>query len=494
MKSFSLAVSSRCRYLRIVAGAAVVGAVMWGVLPRSVFAFASSASGPRPLSSPATLVSQTLSFTDIAARAMPAVVNISTTQALGPSPMLDPFGEEDPLEEFFRRFFGEQLPPGERQSLGSGFIISADGYIITSYHVIASAKQITVRLAQPRDDEYKATVVGVDELTDLAVLKIVARRPLPTIPLGSSASLQIGEWLIAIGNPFGLDQTVTAGIVSGKGRVIGAGPYDDFVQTDASINAGNSGGPLLNLRGEVVGVNSAILSRAGGNIGIGFAIPIDLVKSVAAQLQTSGKVTRGWLGVTYQPVTPDIAESFGRIESKGALITDVIKGGPAEAAGLRRGDIIISLNGIPIKESHELAAMVARTPVGERAKIGVIRDSREIMFTIAIGELPSPPTPTPQTDQREYGWGMTVTGISPDVIRRFRLQAERVGVIVIAIGRGSAAARAGLQVGDIIEEANHQPVRALDDFDQAIIAAKDRDRLLLLARRGDFSFYLVLRK
>lgn len=184
------------------------------------------------------------------------------------APIPGPFGEEDPLEQFFRRFFGERLPPGEHQSLGSGFIISADGFIVTNNHVIGNAKRITVRLAQPRDEEYAATVVGVDELTDLALIKIVARRPLPTIPLGSSVNLQIGEWLIAIGNPFGLDQTVTVGIVSAKGRVIGAGPYDDFIQTDASINPGNSGGPLLNLRGEVVGVNSAILSRAGGNIGI----------------------------------------------------------------------------------------------------------------------------------------------------------------------------------------------------------------------------------
>ncbi|MBF8253650.1 MAG: Do family serine endopeptidase, partial [Deltaproteobacteria bacterium] len=258
MKRFSITVPGRCHYLRILASALVTGMCLWGEPPRSVFGFASSVSGAKSPAPVAKVVTQPLSFTDVAAGAMPAVVNISTTETVEQAPIPGPFGEEDPLEQFFRRFFGERLPPGERQSLGSGFIISADGFIVTNNHVIGNAKRITVRLAQPRDEEYAATVVGgVDELTDLALIKIAARRPLPTIPLGSSANLQIGEWLIAIGNPFGLDQTVTVGIVSAKGRVIGAGPYDDFIQTDASINPGNSGGPLLNLRGKVVGVNSA---------------------------------------------------------------------------------------------------------------------------------------------------------------------------------------------------------------------------------------------
>jgi serine protease Do len=460
-----------------------------------VFGFSSSVSGAKSPAPVAKVVTQPLSFTDVAAGAMPAVVNISTTETVEQAPIPGPFGEEDPLEQFFRRFFGERLPPGERQSLGSGFIISADGFIVTNNHVIGNAKRITVRLAQPRDEEYAATVVGgVDELTDLALIKIAARRPLPTIPLGSSANLQIGEWLIAIGNPFGPDQTMTAGIVSGKGRVIGAGPYDDFIQTDASINPGNSGGPLLNLRGKVVGVNSAILCRAGGNIGIGFAIPIDLVKSVVAQLKATGKVTRGWLGVTFQPATPDIAGLFGLDEPRGALIADVTKCGPAGAAGIRCGDIIISLNGIPIKESHELPAIVARTPVGERAKVGVLRDGREQTFTVTIGELPSRPPKAEQNGRREDAWGMAVTGISPDIGRRFRFEAEQEGLVVIAIAPASSAARAGIQVGDVIEEVNRQPIRTLEDFAKATTAAKDSDRPLLLTRRGNFSSYRVLRK
>ena len=438
---------------------------------------------------------QPLSFADLAARAMPAVVNIATTQTPGSPPLPDPFGEEDPLDEFLRRFFGERLPPSERQSLGSGFIISADGYIVTNNHVIGNAKQITVRLAQPRREEYAAKVIGVDELTDLALIKIAAGRPLPTIPLGSSASLRIGDWLIAIGNPFGLDQTVTAGIVSGKGRVIGAGPYDDFLQTDASINPGKSGGPLLNLRGEVIGVNSAILSRAGGNIGIGFAIPIDLVKSVIAQLKATGMVTRGWLGVTVQAVTPDIADFFGLGEPKGALIAEVAEGGPADAAGIKRGDILISFNGIPVKEAHELPSIVAGMAVGNRANVGLIRGGQERTFMVTVGALPSRPPPKPERqDRKEERWGMTVTDISAEIVRRFRLEAGQEGVAVIAIERDSSAARAGIQVGDVIEEVNRQPIQSREDFDRAATEASGGERILLLTRRGDTSSFRVLRQ
>lgn len=492
MNSFSTRIYRRHHYLRILAGVMVAGAVLWATPMLSVSAVPNSVGGAKPPSAAAKSATRSLSFTDIAARAMPAVVNISTTEGSRISPSPGPFGEDDPLEEFFRRFFGERLPPGERQSLGSGFLISSDGYIITNNHVISNAKRITVRLAQ-RDEEYAATVVGADELTDLALIKIAARRALPTIPLGTSASLQIGEWVIAVGNPFGLDQTVTAGIVSGKGRVIGAGPYDDFIQTDASINPGNSGGPLLNLRGEVVGVNSTILSRAGGNIGIGFAIPIDLVKSIVAQLKASGKVTRGWLGVAVQAVTPDISGFFGLEGPRGALISEVVKGGPAEAAGIRRGDIILSFNEIPIKDSVELPAIVARTPVGEGAKVTVIRDGRERTFAVTIGEPPSRPSTTDRKDRREERWGLTVTNVSPEIASRFRFEQGQEGVVVIAVERDSSAARAGIQVGDVIEEVSRQAIRSLEDFDKPMAAAKDSDRILLLIRRGDFSSYRVLR-
>ena len=488
----TMTMARRCQCLKIAARVMVGILFLWvALLVPSAFAVAPNAAKSEALAS--TRAQPPLSFSDIARRAMPAVVNISATQGLVPSPAPEPFSEEDPLEEFFRRFFGERLPPAERQSLGSGFIISADGYIITNNHVIANARQITVRLAQPRNDEFRATVVGVDELTDLALIKIAATYPLPTIPMGSSASLSIGEWVIAIGNPFGLEQTVTAGIVSGKGRVIGAGPYDDFIQTDASINPGNSGGPLLNLRGEAVGINTVILSQAGGNIGIGFAIPIDFVKSVVAQLKTAGKVSRGSLGVTVQVVTSDIARFFGLDGPRGALVADINKGAPAEAAGIKRGDIIISFNGIAIKEFHELPAIVARFPVGERAEVGIIRDGRERMFTVTIGELPSRSlAKAEREDRRVERWGLTVTGISADMARRFRLESGQEGVMVIAIERDRPAGRAGIQMGDVIEEVNRQPIRSLDDFDKAIKAAKDRDMILLLIRRGDSRSFLVL--
>jgi serine protease Do len=349
-------------------------------------------------------------------------------------------------------------------------------------------------LGSQLSEEYEAKVVGVDELTDLALIKVAARRLLPTIPWGSSAKLRVGDWVIAIGNPFGLDQTVTAGIVSGKRRVIGAGPYDDFIQTDASINPGNSGGPLLNVRGEVVGVNSAILSRAGGSIGIGFAVPIDLAKSVIEQLKRSGRVTRGWLGVSVQTVTPEIADLFGLDKPRGALIGDVATGGPADQAGIRRGDIITSFNDTSIKEAAELPAIVARTPVGSRVKVAVIRGQRELILLVTIGNLPESPTPPEPAGRREEPWGLNVTSITPEISRRFRLAPGQQGVVVIAVDRDGAAARAGIQLGDVIEELNRQTIRSLNDFDQALAAASERASVLVLVRRGDSSSYRVLRQ
>ena len=429
---------------------------------------------------------------EVAAQAMPAVVNISTSQAPGLSPMPGPFGDGDALEEFFRRFFGERFPPpGEQQSLGSGFIISADGYIVTNNHVIGNAKRVMVRLAHPDSDEYEAKIVGVDELTDLALIKISPQRPLPTIPLGISANLQVGEWVIAIGNPFGLEQTVTAGIVSGKGRVIGADPYDDFIQTDAAINPGNSGGPLLNLRGQAVGVNSAILSQAGGNIGIGFAIPIDQVKTVVAQLKSIGKVVRGWLGVSSQPVTPEIARFFGLEAPTGALVAEVVKGGPAEQSGIQRGDIILSFNETRIKDAFELPAIVARTKVGERVKLTILRDKREQLFTVTIDELPIS-TAKASDSCREARWGLTVSNISSDLAHRFRLEPGQKGVVVIALERDGSAAQGGIQVGDVIEEVNRHPIGSVEEFEKATAAARSNDSLLLFIWRGDSGSFQIL--
>jgi len=434
-------------------------------------------------------------FINLAKKLGPSVVNVSTTTVRGASRNAPgPFGGNDPAEEFWERFFGGRTPRGpQRQSgVGSGFIVDSDGTILTNYHVVNGAQKLSVTLSDGQ--RYDAKVIGSDQKSDIAVIKIDAGRNLPAAALGDSDRLDVGEWVMAIGNPFGLDNTVTSGIVSAKGRNIGQGPYDNFIQTDASINPGNSGGPLINLRGEVVGINTAIFSQSGGNIGIGFAIPIDLVRTVVTQLKATGKVTRGWLGVEVQAVTPDIAHLFGLAEPKGVLISEVAKAGPAEVAGIRRGDIIISFNESQIKESHELPAIVARTPVGERAKVSVIRDGRERTFLVSIGELPTASAKVERQDRRDERWGMTVTNISPEIARRFRFEPGQEGVVVIALERNSSAARAGVQVGDVIEEVSREAIRSLKDFDKAMAAAKDSDRVLLLIRRGDSSSYLVLRR
>lgn len=447
-----------------------------------------------------TSVSQLPDFANIAKTTMPAVVNISTTQTSArrsqrrqrPLPGPNPFGGEDPFEEFFRRFFGDRPPPRQQRSLGSGFIISPDGYIVTNDHVVGDADKITVRLSD--EDEFEAKIIGTDDKTDLALIKIEAEEPFQSVPLGNSSDLQIGDWVMAIGNPFGLEQTVTAGIVSAKGRVIGAGPYDDFIQTDASINPGNSGGPLLNLQGEVVGINSAIFSQGGGNIGIGFAIPIDMAKSIINQLKNSGKVTRGWLGVAIQTVTAELAKSFDLEEPIGALVAEVTEGGPAEKAGIERGDIITHFKDEKILKSHDLPAMVARTPVGEKVEVTVLRGGKEQTISVALGELTDQVAQGGSREESEASWGLTVADISDEHLQRYRLPDNQKGVVVTAVEPGSPAEMAGIRPGDVIEEVNRQAVQSVRDFTTAVEEVKDAETLLLLARRGNFTSFFALRK
>ncbi len=449
---------------------------------------------------PVTSVSQLPNFANIAKTTMPAVVNISTTQKSTrrpqrrqrPLPGPNPFGGGDPFEEFFRRFFGDRPPPRQQRSLGSGFIISQDGYIVTNEHVVGDSDTITVRLSD--EDEFEAKVIGTDDKTDLALIKIESKEPLQSVPLGSSSNLQIGDWVMAIGNPFGLEQTVTAGIVSAKGRVIGAGPYDDFIQTDASINPGNSGGPLLNLQGEVVGINSAIFSQGGGNIGIGFAIPIDMAKSIIDQLKDTGKVTRGWLGVAIQTVTAELAKSFDLEEPIGALVAEVTEGGPAEQAGIKRGDIITHFKGEQILKSHDLPAMVARTPVGEEVKVRILREGKDQTIAVALGELSDQIARAGGREESEASWGMTVTDISDEQIQRYSLPDDQKGIVVTAVESGSPAELAGIRPGDVIEEVNRQAVKSVRDFTTAVEEAKEAETLLLLARRGNFTSFFALRK
>jgi serine protease Do len=442
---------------------------------------------------------------------MPAVVNISTTQKAerqtqrprqfppmpgpgqGPG-QPNPFGG-DPFEEFFRRFGPDPYPPpsGEQRSLGSGFIISQDGYIVTNNHVIGEADTITVRLSD--DEEYEAKKIGSDEKTDLALIKIETKQPLPFVPFGQSSILEVGNWVMAIGNPFGLSQTVTVGIVSAKGRVIGAGPYDDFIQTDASINPGNSGGPLLNLQGEVVGVNSAIFSRSGGNIGIGFAIPIDQAKSIVDQLKEKGSVTRGWLGVMIQSVTPELAKSFDLPEPKGALVAEVTPDSPAAKAGLERGDIITSFKGTEIGDSRDLPSLVAQTPVGDPSAVKVLRGGTQQTFTVTLGELDDQQQAKAESGEAsEKNWGMSVSALTPEIRQELQLKDGQKGIVVTEVEPDSPAHQAGLLRGDILEEVNRKAIESIQDFTTAISEIKEKESLLLLVRRNNFTSFFALRK
>ncbi len=424
------------------------------------------------------------SFADVVRSVKPAVVNVFSTRLVR-----GPGSTGDPAEDFFRHFFGEGPPRAQRQqSLGSGFIIDRDGYIVTNAHVVQQAEQIRVKLSNR--EEYDADVIGTDPKTDVAVIKIKPRKDLPVVRLGDSDALDIGDWVIAIGNPFGLAETVTAGIVSAKGRVIGAGPYDDFIQTDASINPGNSGGPLVNIRGEVVGINTAIFSRSGGSVGIGFAIPINHARRVADALRGGGRVVRGWLGVGVQAVTPELAESFGLAEPRGALIVDVEAGGPAAKAGLQRGDVLLTYNGVTITDSHQIPTLVADTPVGSVVELTVLRDRREQRLRIKVAEQPSGKTAQPQAREPSADWGIRVTDLTASVARRLDLPRGTRAAVVSEITPGSPADDAGLEPGDLIRQVDRNEVRSAKECDRALRRAGDT--VLLLIQRGPALGYVTL--
>jgi len=430
-------------------------------------------------------------FVSLAKRLSPAVVNISTTQVSAEAPFSQsPFGEDDPFSEFRRRFFGGPFPrgPSRQMSLGSGFIIDREGLILTNNHVVENAEKIVVRLSDER--EFEAKVVGRDRKTDIAVIKINAGGDLPVALLGNSRRLEVGEWIVAIGNPFGLEHTVTAGIVSAKGRRIGAGPYDNFIQTDASVNPGNSGGPLINLRGEVVGINTAIFSRGGGNIGIGFATPINLVKELLPQLKSKGKVTRGWLGVAIQRVTPAIAESLGLDEASGALVANVLKDAPADRDGVKVGDVIIEFDGMKVKESNDLPIIVARTPVGKKVKVKVVREGKELVLSVAIGELKEEEVLA--SVEKKENLGLTVQRVTPQIAESLGLDRAE-GIVVSSVEPGSPGDEAGLRRGDVILEINRNRIRDLRDFRNEIAKIKNGKGLLLLVRRGETTLFLALK-
>ena len=397
----------------------------------------------------------------------------------------NPFGENNPFGDFFEPFPEENPPRGfEQRGVGSGFVMSREGYILTNNHVVEDADQIKVKLASGK--EYDGKVVGRDPKTDLALVKVEGSSDLHPLELGNSDDLEVGSWVVAIGSPFGLEQTVTAGIVSAKGRVIGSGPYDNFIQTDASINPGNSGGPLINMKGEVIGINTAIIASGQG---IGFAIPINMAKEIAPQLQEKGHVTRGWLGVSIQEVTPALAKSFDLKEKKGALVAQVVSGSPAEKAGIEQGDVIVEFDGKEVADSKDLPRLVASTPVGKSVSIKLWRNGKVLDRQVKVGEMQEKVEMTKAPFQKSLG--ITVQNLTPEIAKGLGLKKD-TGVVVTRVEPGSPAADAGIQTGDVIREVNRTSVKDAEDFIQKIEKAKVQDNILLSLQRGQNNLFAAI--
>ncbi len=429
-------------------------------------------------------------FSDLAEKVRTGVVNIQVSKKVKNAGFEglrgNPFGDRNPFGEFFGPFggFGNNAPERRQQGVGSGFIISKEGYILTNNHVVEDADQIKVKLAGGK--EFDAKVIGRDPKTDLALIKI-AGDDLQPLTLGNSDDLKVGNWVVAVGSPFGLEQTVTAGIVSAKGRVIGSGPYDNFIQTDASINPGNSGGPLINLQGEVVGINTAIIASGQG---IGFAIPINTAKEIEPQLQKRGHVTRGLLGVAIQDVTPELAKSLGLKESKGALVSQVVPDGPADKAGIEQGDVIVNFAGRTVGNSKDLPRIVASTPVGKTVTVKLLRDGQEIERQAKIGEMEEE-NPSAAKSPIHPSLGVTVQNLTPQIARELGLK-KSTGVVVTGVEPGSPAAEAMIQIGDVIQAVNRKPVKNVDDFVKIVEKAKGGGSLLLLVQRGQNSLFAAV--
>ena len=449
------------------------------------------------------------SFRPLARQLLPAVVNISTSQNLQArrgdrpdAPDMPQAPPGSPFEEFFREFFnrnrpqgpgqggpeGPQQRPRRAQSLGSGFIVDASGIVVTNNHVIEGADEISVVLQD--NTSIRARLLGTDPRTDVAVLRIETDKPLTAVQWGDADEAQVGDWVLAIGNPFGLGGTVTAGIVSARGRDIRQGLYDDFIQTDAAINRGNSGGPLFNLQGEVVGINTAIYSPTGGSIGIGFSIPSNLAKNIVAQLQDGGKVRRGWLGVNIQQLTDEIAESLGLPSgTRGALVARVQEDGPAAKGGIRNGDVVLRFNNQDVREMRNLPRIVAETPVGRQVPVVVWRDGREQTVTVTVGELPAEPqqaaaTPGPQGQQQRptelTGLGLRVAPLSSETRERFGLKPDQRGVVIVEVAPNSPAAERELRPGDVVVEAQQERVNTPEELQRRLAQLRQQNRATVL--------------
>ena len=448
-------------------------------------------------------------FAAVAREVSPSVVFIQVEgKAGGDSEIQTPFGDTWPFgDDFFRRFFGDAFPGIPRSdrprrerhviSQGSGFVFKTDkgllsekAYILTNNHVVQNADKIRVQFKDGR--EFDAEITGRDPQSDVAVIEIEARG-LPALSLADSSKIEVGEWVVAIGNPFGLSHTLTVGVVSAKGRTsVGINDYEDFIQTDAAINPGNSGGPLVNLDGEVVGINTAIFTRSGGYMGIGFAIPSNLARNIAEQLIENGEVTRGYLGVVIQPLTAELAESFGVEAGKGIVVAQVSEGSPADQGGLKQGDVIVQYRDKAVNDIGDFRNRVALTPPGTSVTIKVLRDGKAKTLKVTIGKLTEEKKLAQGPAQRAEEIGLTVQTLTPQLAEQFDAKAGE-GVVVTRVRRGSIAALAGIDVGTIILQVNRKPVNSAAEFRRAIRAAEDDRRVLLLIRKGDMQRYVVLR-
>jgi len=473
----------------------LISLLMVGAMLGFGYGVSTAVKHPEPAVSTGSTVSETpmvpANFSDLAEKVRPGVVNIQVVKKVKnvgfgfrnyPG---NPFKENNPFGDFFGPF-PEGNPPGgfEQRGVGSGFVMSREGYILTNNHVVEDADQIKVKLANGK--EYEGKIVGRDPKTDLALVKIEGASDLHPLKLGNSEDLKVGSWVVAVGSPFGLEQTVTAGIVSAKGRVIGSGPYDNFIQTDASINPGNSGGPLINMKGEVVGINTAIIASGQG---IGFAIPINMAKEIAPQLQEKGHVTRGWLGVSIQEVTPELAKSFDLKEKKGALVSQVVSGGPAEKAGIEQGDIILEFDGKEVSDAKDLPRIVASTPVAKTVTLKVSRNGKITDRQVKLGEMEEKVEVTKAPSHKSLG--ITVQNLTPEIAKGLGLKKE-TGVVVTRVELGSPAENAGIQTGDVIREVNRKPIKDVEDFVQKVEKAKGPDNVLFLVQRGQNNLFAAV--
>ena len=482
---------------KVFAAAVVAGIIGYLVGENRTAEIALAASPVKPAAATTVSSSSKNIFVDIVKREKPAVVNIYTTQTAKQAPRAQrgPHDPNDPNHDYLEKFFGGQIPQVPRKSLGSGFIIDKEGYILTNNHVVEHADEIKVKLNSGK--EYDAQIVATDPETDIGLIKIQGDKDLPIVEMGDSDHLEVGEWVLAIGNPFGLSQTVTVGVVSALGRDIGAGRYDNYIQTDASINPGNSGGPLINIDGKVIGINGAILpGNQGGNIGIGFAIPINMAKQILADLKGKKGVSRGWLGVIIQGITPELQKALKLKSAAGALVGGLAPGGPAETAGIKRGDVIVKFGGKEIKDSRDLPRYVADQKPGTSVEVEVDRNAKKMTFKMVLGDLregeKSYQAGGAKGEESYDDLGIVISDITPEIEKTLNLPKGVKGVAVSGIDPRGVAAQAGVMRGDIVEEVNRQPISNVGQFNDALAKIPADEAVLFTVRRGGSSTFIVI--